>query len=70
MSHAAIAETLQLPSWHKTTSSKDILAVLAWILVSLETRDDMLLSNLEGMAYSSSSSSSNAEDYYHNNLPQ
>ncbi|XP_066592038.1 transmembrane protein 237-like [Prorops nasuta] len=38
-----------LNTWHRITMAKDIIATLAWLFVSLGTREDMLLMHLESM---------------------
>ena len=38
-----------LNSWQKMTLSKDILAVFAWLFVSLGTKDDAFLIHLQSM---------------------
>ncbi|XP_033211851.1 uncharacterized protein LOC117169540 [Belonocnema kinseyi] len=39
----------EMMTWQRMTLSKDVLAVLAWLFVSLGTRDDMLLVHIETM---------------------
>ncbi|XP_020288187.1 uncharacterized protein LOC109856881 isoform X3 [Pseudomyrmex gracilis] len=43
----AVLENLQ--TWQRITMSKDILAVFAWLFVTLGTGDNMLLTHLESM---------------------
>ncbi|EZA50621.1 hypothetical protein X777_10972 [Ooceraea biroi] len=39
----------ELNGWQKITTTKDLLAVFAWLFVALGTRDNMLLMHLESM---------------------
>lgn len=39
----------ELRGWQQITMSKDLLAIFAWVFVSLGTRDNMLLMHLESM---------------------
>ena len=42
-------EADELKTWQRMTLSKDALAVLGWIFVSVGNRQDMLLAHLEAV---------------------